>query len=232
MLSTDTRILNNLTIAAMSAETLIKSGSGVVTKNEGGRAKASNGSASTSELFLGVAQTEIVRPTVGKRVEQVTAPTGGGPVTLSRTPVGGAAAVRAVQSNLAINVAGQAGTPASGEVQVVGAVVTFNAAEAGKVFNVTYTYSLTVEESTALFGSGIAGISSSAATHTLSVITEGEVYTDQFDSGAKWAEENIADICVLASGIFGRGSNGAPCAKVRVLHVPTSENPYLGLLLV
>lgn len=229
MLNTDSKIELSMSIPAISTETSIKSGSGVILKMEGGVAKASNGSASTAELFLGVAMTEFVLPSIGVFAETIKAPAGGGTVTLTKTPVGGATAVRFVQVGGSLDVAGQAGAASSGEVQVVGAVATFNTAEGNKIFKVVYRYNLTVAEAEYLWGSGVAGNSANAMTHTMSVITKGIVWTDQFDTGADWYADNIKDICVLAGGLFGRGANGAP-TTLKVAEVPTVEKPFLGLI--
>lgn len=229
MLNTDSLIQESITMPAISTELTIKSGSGLVVKMENGEGKASNGTASTSEVFIGIAMTEYVQPQVGTRVEQVTAPAGGGSVTLGKSPIGAVTNMRIVNVDGSQDV-NPVSTSASGAgvINLTGAVLTFNAADANKVYNVTYRYNLTVQEASYLWGDGVAHNPANAVTNTMSVIKRGNVYTDQFDTGADWYIDNITDICVLASGLFGRGANGAP-TKLKVIRQPTADFPFLGL---
>lgn len=193
--------------------------------------------------FLGVANAWLINPSRGVMVERVTVPAGGGKVTLKRkTPTGTTLLTKAAPGTTGYTTVaaidgtgtsdpttGAAETKAYTPVGTNNTIVEFGSNFGGFVIDVVYTYDLTVAEARALVGDVIVGQTAVDALQNLSVITAGEVYTDQFDAGNDWAVEDI--VRVSATGKFVGGATGV-AIRGHVIAPPSLENPFLGLRLI
>lgn len=207
--------------------TTVEDGQALVLSVEDNVAKAKPSAGTSGEIFLGIAYSRLVRPSTAVFVETVTGPDGGGAVTLTKTPKALAStSVRTGVTALTVQ-AGAANDDT--EVQLVGAVLTFHADSAGIEYVVTYRYDLTLIEARNLFGDGIHGPASAVEeTGVVGVITDGEVWTSNFDPSDNWAAANIADIKTGASGEIVRAGNGA-AIRGHVMKVPDADFPFLGI---
>ena len=200
-----------------------------------GRVRPATGTAADG-AFIGVSAEINNPPQTAVYVEIVTVPSSS-PYTVNLiSPIIATTAI-SVRSSPTSSLDIVTGSPSGGDVQVTAnsRVLTFNSAQAGDTFTATYRFSPTVQQTIALFGDGnvLGTASPSQIANGLTVITKGIVYTDQFDPADNWEAPNIGTIHVEANGLFTR-AGGADIAgaqdRIQVIHTPSYENPYLGLL--
>lgn len=229
MLNIGTRYSDTTSMDVVSTLSAITEGTGLILTQEDGVQKVSNGTGIDAEICVGIALLEYTNAEYATIVEQVTAPAGGGDVTLGHTPTGTVSNVRVVEVDGSISVNPTAAVPtATGEVQLVGSTISFHVTDANRVFDVTYRYALSVVESQELTGDGVSGRSASAVTQTVTVVRKGTIETDQFDTGVDWSADNITGIKVGAGGIIQLGGTGATLTAY-VTSIPTGDSPFLGL---
>lgn len=120
-----------------------------------------------------------------------------------------------------------------------GGVLTFNVAEAGTSYTVTYRYNLTAAQAivrgltgnTADGGPGQRAINnlSSAQFKQVTVMTgHGEIFTKEFDVLVDWSAA-APTIKTAAGGRVTIGGGGTTLTQVRVIKVPSESDPHLGL---
>lgn len=108
-------------------------------------------------------------------------------------------------------------------------LVYFNAAQAGEAVTIYYQYSpTTLEAATRWFEAGV-NVNAGTIFNQIGVIKPPcVVYTSEYDAAINWA---IAT--AVKTGVGGRFENqagsGATLATARVVHVPDTDNIYLGL---
>lgn len=209
---------------ASTVET-IEEGVGLVHALENGVGVVKPASGSDSEAFVGIAYHQLKAPTTAPRVQEFAVPTGG-VKALERTPVGGTSAVLVLINGTKATVG--TGTPsAAGEVKLDGFNLIFHADDEAKDVKVVYRHNLTVDEARRLTGDGVIGLSDAVrASGTIGVIAQGNIFTDQYDTGENWAGTGV--LKVGANGQFQLDGTGATVAG-HVIHVPTEDEPYLGI---
>ena len=99
---------------------------------------------------------------------------------------------------------------------------------AGKTVRAYYRYAPTLAQAQAIQGDVLPGGDSGVLLNLVGVITQGDVYTTEFDPSVNWAG-STADLRLKAGGLFTLGGSGAAPANVRVISRPTSTSPFLGL---
>lgn len=203
---------------------------------EGGRQVVGPALGVSGEVLVGFSRSAVQNPTTAKRVERVTVPASGAyTVTLGRTPK------TAVASNMSVALvtAGVVtstvltvvtGTPASAtEVKVVGTTMTFHADDAGLTYQVTYSYDLTVSESSTLFGDSVND-GGQTLVGGVDVIEDAPVlYTTCYDPTDNWAVGG--QVYADAGGILTLKSttNTALPAGCRIVEAPSAASPALGI---
>ena len=216
-----------------SGVTKLDEGSALISviENNEAKVKPSTGG-SNNEIFVGVAYSQMDAASVSTDVRTYTIPASPYTVTLPNTPVGGVTAVLVKDSTGTVYTVAATAPSATGNVQLVGAVLTFHSSDVGKTVTVTYKYNLTVFQARSLTGDGILGLGNPvSASGSCGVIMNGLVFTDQFDPGADWGAANVADIKAGANGQFQRGGTGATVTNAYVIAVPSVDKPFLGLQL-
>lgn len=138
-------------------------------------------------------------------------------VKLARVPVAGSLLVLDEET-------GEAITPASTAEDVV----TLSAAQQGKYVKFQYTYVPSYAEAVALKGNIIPGGPAALATGTVGVISTGDVYTTEFDTSVDWSQVKEGEIKLGANGRLVTSGEGV-ATKLRVVSLPTSSQPYLGV---
>lgn len=105
-------------------------------------------------------------------------------------------------------------------------ILTFHADDAGRDITMTYAYTPTVMEAKAHYPSENLNINPAFEfLETLGVILVGEVFTDQYDKSVDWS--SVGNNIFLGAGqLTGTGN-----VKIggHVTHVPTPDNPFLGV---
>lgn len=181
--------------------------------------------AEASKVFVGFSYAETMSPLTKSLVEQITAPAASPfTLTLKNTPITGQLSVLDTNDGTALT-AGDPSTIATA-YSISGNVITVNTARASHVFQITYRYSPSVAD---LQFNDYLSINSFQATDfigSIGVIVQGEVYTDLFDASVNWAA--APTVKMEAGGLVGSGS-GVAIPNAKVCHVPTIENPFLGI---
>lgn len=191
---------------------------------EQGKAKVRPSTGAAGEVFAGCS---LSRNSQSRRLTEVliVAVPSSAPytVTLPHTPNASELIVRG------LTLVGAA--PAAGEAQLVGKELTFNAAQAGRTFEVSMAFTPSVLESIAASGNDPVGGLASASVGVIGVIKEGDVFTDQYDVTADWAGNGVDPVPVYlgADGKFTTKTGGSLLTSVTVLQVPTAGAAFLGL---
>lgn len=181
--------------------------------------------AGSGETFVGVCLNRLRFPTFRVIVETLTVTAT--IATLTFTP-------QSTTDLLVKNAAGVAltvGTPASeaGQYTISGSEITVNAALNDATVTVTYKKALTVLEAERFWGHGvqIAPRESSSLTGSVSVIRRGKVFIDNFNAASDWAAGG--NVFAAANGIFTKTDTGIAVPKARIINVPSTNVPFLGL---
>lgn len=142
------------------------------------------------------------------------------------------AEIRAYDVAGATDLTQSAGAPGAGDFQPsVTNLLTFNIAEAGKSVTVYYRYSLTVAEAVQKYYDRSVNNQASAIFNQVGVGGgTGEIYTSEFVMSEDWSGGGT--IYSGAAGKVTLTAGGADMStQLRVIHVPSVEDPFLGLAL-
>lgn len=138
-------------------------------------------------------------------------------VTLSKTPVASTTFVYNITSSAAA-------TPDS----VTGAVVDLTTAGVvNNIYDITYRYTLTVNEARSRNGDVIPGGYAGLVTSSIGVIQAGTIYTDQFDSAKNWIA--ATSVKTGASGLLTDQTGTGATLNCSIIAVPSVDYPFLGI---
>lgn len=223
----------NATRPGEIAEKMIASGAQVQSEGvplvnvlESGHEHVKPATGAADEVFVGFSWMHNIVPTVLSRVENIHVPDEA-PYTVQLERVN-LIAGQIAGRNLAQFFAVNAAVLAAGtfDVDYATGLLTFHADDAGRDIDMTYKYAPSVIEAKANYPE--ADMNTNPAfefLNTLGVILVGEVYTDQYDAAVDWA--NVGNSIFLGAGMLTDSGN----VKIggHVTHVPTADNPYLGI---
>jgi hypothetical protein len=214
-----------------SGASTIFEGQVLVNSVQNGVAAVLQSSGANTDVWAGVAFNVWQVGTTAKYVDVITVPSGSPyTATLSNTPVSPSTTMSAVTLDGSTSVLAYNSGVASGQFSVSGNVITFNSAQAGNVYYVTYTYTLSTQQAISYYGDGfVLKRSPSSITNTTGVIRAGLVYTDQYDASVNWYAPNILTIKTGANGLFTIGGSGTSLTWCTVFEAPTNSFPFLGL---
>jgi len=216
----------------VSGQSIAEEGLALMYQPSGGAAGfVQTADATAGRVLAGISYGTRVSPTTFISVETYTIPSSS-PYTVTVTQAITSGTVLAkLASGTVLTVTGS--PPATGEVQVTGgsAVLTFNSAQAGLTFTVTYRYSLTVQQAQMLVGDPQPSSNTPAtATGQIGMMLIGDIYTSEFDSSVDWNAANVVDIRLAANGRMTIGGSGTVVyPAVKVIAGPTADYPFLGL---
>ncbi len=180
-------------------------------------------SSGTADVFLGFSYGQVYTPiTKSIVVEAVVPATSPYTVTLPQTPILGQLMITNGTTEQTL------GTPATdpNEYSIVDKVVTFHSGQASATMTFTLRYSPSVMELNTGDFLQITTMSASDVIGSIGVIKRGVIFTDQFDAGDTFV--GGAQVSMGIGGIVVAGNaNAIPNAFVS--HVPTIENPFLGI---
>jgi len=177
-----------------------------------------------TDQFVGVSINQQLTPLAFPNFEDLVAnstPT----VTLSYTPIGGSIRVYDVTNA----VAQTAGNPTNvNEYSISGVVITLHSAKVGATIRVSYRYVPTTVQAIALQGNIPPGGAAGLTLGSVGVITEGDVWTSEFDTAVDWTA-NPTIVKLGANGLFTVGGSGATVPNAYIVDVPTTSNAWLGI---
>jgi len=183
------------------------------------------------EIFAGVSISQQNTLTQSGYVDQLTSSSGATPIANLTYPLATATAVYIFDNTTSVSLTPQiAASPATGFVQVAAGstLLTFNAAQAGNSVTVYYRYNLTAAQSVGLQGTILPGGDSGAILNVVGVLIAGDIYTDQWDASVAWTTNPVV-VTLGTTGLFTVGGSGIKVPNGRVIHAPTSDDPFLGL---
>lgn len=181
------------------------------------KVKPSTGTA--ADAFAGVSVGQQITITAFPAFETAVI---GATYTLKKTPIAGQISVTA--DGVALTAAG--GAPASGQYQLVGSVITFNAAQAGEALVVNYRYVPTTVEAKQIQGDEPAGGAACLAIDQIGVITRGVVATTEFNAGDVWVAASVPK--TGANGLFSVSGSGT-AVPATIEQLPNGDSPFLVL---
>ncbi len=198
---------------------------------EGSKAVVAAATGGAGEVFAGIAYKYLESPPSITRVIDGVVPASA-PYTIT-TPYGTltGTTIYAIASGSGEDaVLGSVVTPSG----VSGAVITFNAGDAGTNVRIFATVALTGLQSAMLFPAGAGGPAGVVETYKrASVATRGDIWTSAWDPTVSWVAATINNLS-LGAGVFTRGGSGAalPPSRIQVIGAPTPEHPFLGVRLL
>lgn len=214
-------------VPLLSTITSLVEGAALVAGLENGTLVAKTATPADTDKFLGFTHIHNIIPTELTKVETVTVPSASTyTVTLKRTPLTAASRL-SVRNASNTNLTYHASTPADGVFTVSGSTITFHSAQAGATMTVTYVYTATVAEAIAAYGEFYTSANGAVSSKHVSLIKEGEIFTDQFDLAANWTSATSIKVGTGSKLILGSGTGAS--IDGYVTHVPTEEVPFLGI---
>ena len=217
----DVRNIQELKLSA-DIDTVIE-GQAMASITENGNSVVRPSTGEAGETFVGIALTRLNLST--NRIEVQELAVSGTTITLSHEPL--------IADDIGVSAAGsqlEAGDPAtSGKYSIDGKTITVNAELDGKKVSVRYRRDLTIREAIQFqaHGTQISTLESTAITRSVSVIRTGITFIDNVDLSSAW--EDGGDIFVGPNGIFTLEDTGVPVPNARLVAVPTSDVPFLGI---
>jgi hypothetical protein len=198
----------------------------LVSTLENGHEHVKPATGAANEVFVGFSWMHNVVPTVLSFCEEVHVPDEA-PYTVQlsrRNIITGQISGRNLAAFFEINAA----TLAAGkfDVDYGNGLLTFHADDAGRDITMNYAYTPTVAEARSEYPGENMNINPAFEfLNSLGVILVGEVYTDQYDKSVDWSA--VGNNIFLGAGML----TGAGNVKIggHVTHVPTPENPFLGV---
>lgn len=227
-----TRWFNSLNHDVVTGSAVIQEGAVLTKVMEGGVAKVR--ACNADERIYGFALHQRTVADKSTKVEDFVVPATLSQV-LAKAPVGGVALVKrtvAAGSGTVgvMTVVGVAPTTVD-EVQLSDQTLTFHADASGDHIEVTYEHELTYAEHVRLVGEGVPGLlTAMQAIGSIGVITNGVVFTDQYDVTVDWATVDETKIVAAAGGKLGYNATAtAADARIFIESVPSVGNPFLGV---
>lgn len=143
--------------------------------------------------------------------------------TLPHTPIGGSIYIYNVTAGSEITFNAGAG---SGQYNIVGNVLTFNAAQVGNTFRAQYRYVPTTLEAQTIQGSIPPGGAASLLLNSMGAIIKGQIATSNYDTAVNW---NVANpvLTLGAGGRYTLGGSGGAVPGAKIINIPSSEDSFL-----
>ena len=189
---------------------------------------------SSAELFTGISYSTNITPTQFPMVEAGTIPAATAyTIQLAKTNLV-STQIRVYASTtgeLANDTAVHPTTPdaAKFSVNYTTGLVYFNAAQASETVTIYYQYSPTTAEATTRWFEPGINVNSAGYFNQIGVIKAPcIIYTTEYDASIDWSAATS-----IKTGVAGRFENqtgsGATLSTARVVHVPDTDNEYLGI---
>lgn len=208
-----------------TGSTVTAEGQALVQDAVNGGVKPSAGAA--TEIFAGVSFSQQLTPLALPKIESLVVGASN-TVTLAATPLAGTIRVVRTDTGAALTAAALTGDGA--KYTLAGAVITVDAALAGKTLSVTYRFAPTTVQVKAIQGDIPPGGAASSLLNSVGVIQAGDVFTTEYDTSVDWTSVNASTpIKLAANGLFTVGGSGIAVPNAFVVGLPSSDAPYLGV---
>lgn len=209
--------------AVVAGETIVAEGLALVRTNTAQSAGVLPSTGAASDVFVGfsIAATSAAAFPMqyATKVEEFVAPVSG-TVELGRAPVSGQAFLWNITTGAAVTIGGGGGN-ASLTGKTLGNLVSTNA------YRITYRFALTVVEARSIQGDVQPGGYAGDYVGQIGVLSNGLVYTSEFDAGKNWAA--ATSVKLSANGQVTDQSGSGVTIPVHIVAVPSVDYPYLGL---
>lgn len=212
---------------ALSTELPIASGASIAAEGQAlvgasplGVFGVSPSAGSSGENFLGLAVSQQIALTTFPKVQETVAPNTDTWV-LARTPSASTISVYDVTAGALLTGGGT-------DYTLTGATLALNSALRGHTLRAVYKFAPTAVEARSIMGDVYPGGAAGTSIGAVGVFQKGTVYTTEYDSTKDW-NQTIA-VKTGANGLLTQGGSGATVDCV-IVGVPSTTNPYLGLLL-
>lgn len=180
------------------------------------------------DKFVGVSYGHVFTPVNMSRVENLVVPASSPyEIELQNAPLSGQILVLDGNTKLSV------GDPAVevNEYSISDKKITLHSDKTGKTIKVQYRYSPSAIEIMMTPHSFVNIWSADPSDYigSIGVIQRGEIFTDQFDASIDWNQ--ATDVKLAAGGLFTdqTGSGDAIHLPVKIIHIPTADEPFLGL---
>lgn len=217
-----TRIVFTENRDVLSSVVIHEEGMALVEVIESGVTKVQLSTGAANEVFAGVSLSRNAPPSVVPNVEQGMVPAGL-QVTTARVPVVGQLLVKVGGVSRAVVTT----APTTAQVQVVGNVITFNAADASAALFIQYQYQPTVQEARTFLGDLPIGGLASTSQSNIGAIVHGVYGTNMFDASVDWS--TVLHPNLGPNGTFTVGGTGTLLTNVVVRTRPSSDSSWLVL---
>jgi len=226
---TKTQIADSFEALVAPGVSITTEGLALVSSIVQGKAHVAPATGVAGEKLVGLSYGETVIPNTAPAVFTALA---AATQVLPSAPIGGTQLLvrlnGVVATAAAAPAAGAAATaPAAGSYQLTGQTLTLNAADVGSALEVVYRHALTAQQAQMLYGDGVIGQSAASLLGSTGVITNGTVYTDQYDVTADF--NSNAPLRLAANGMITNTGTGALAPSLMVVEVPSQAQPMLGL---
>jgi hypothetical protein len=185
------------------------------------------GTGAANEKFAGVALAHQLTPLALPMVEDVVL--SGTTASYSKQIVTSSIRAFDVTAGAAITVV--SGAPGAGQLGYNNTtkVITYaDGTKTGNTIRLYYRYVPTTLEALAAQGNIPAGGGAALYLGTIGVVTNGVVYTSEFDGTVDWTAANPV-VKIGAGGLFTIGGSGGGVANANIVSIPTPDSPWLGL---
>lgn len=221
------RVNLSKSMAILASATVNSEGTPLIATLTNGLAYASPCGGASGERFVGFSIAQPFGESTMSFVDQAV-PNSAYQITLTNTPVAGSVLVLDVTTNTALTSSGTT-PPAAGSYYLSGNVVTVNSAQGTDTIKVAYRYNPTVAQLQAIQGMTPPGLSSSYQINMVGVITNGEIWTSEFDTSQNWSEAST--VVLGANGLLTTSTANASGTVLRayITSLPQATSPFLGL---
>lgn len=210
---------------------VLEEGTALVHVLEGGISRVQPSTGGANEIFMGMSLGRPTLPVIVPYLETVKVPASGAPeVTLARSLNGSEIRATRVEGNTRTTLtAGNPGTTAN-TYSVSGNKLTFNAADAGKTFDLAYRYAITYQEAIFRYNFDGYGYDNRTSIGAIGVVSTGILYTDNYDILSDWAGfTGSTPIKLAPNGRLSLSGNGVAIDGI-VMELPSNESGgFLGV---
>jgi len=223
LLHTKTQIADSFEALVVPGASITTEGLALVSTIVQGKAHVSPATGVAGETLVGLSYGETVIPNSAPAVFSAIA---AATQVLPSAPLGGTQLLVRLNGVVA-TVAAAGAAVAAGSYSLTGQTLTLNAADAGATLEVVYRHALTAQQAQMLYGDGVIGQSAASLLGSTGVITNGTVYTDQYDVTADFSTN--APLRLSANGMITNKGTGALAPQLLLVEAPSQAQPMLGL---
>lgn len=201
--------------------TISAEGQAMVSDTVAGRSGVKIAAGAGGEIFAGFTRVQTSAApfleSSAVKVEEVTLP-GSGVYQLAQIPLANTILVYNLTDAAAI---------AGGSVAVSGSGVVTVTGGANKAVRIIYKHALTINQFRSRRGDVQPGGFVGQGRGTVSVMKQGVIYTDQFDTAVSW--EDATGVKLAAGGLVTNQAGSGVAINANIVQIPTLQFPWLGL---